>query len=42
MPYEQLKQIIQYQSVLDGVPSGATAETLAPKPQQPTLTTLPR
>jgi hypothetical protein len=43
VPYEQLKQIIQYQATLDGVPTGASAETLAPKPPpQPTLTTLPR
>jgi hypothetical protein len=42
IPYEQLKQIIQFQATLDGVDSGATAETLAPKPRQPTLQTLPK
>lgn len=30
--YQDLKQLIQYQATLDGVDSGATAETLAPKP----------
>jgi len=41
--YDQIKQIIQFQATLDGVDSGATAETLAPAPpQQPTLTTLPK
>jgi len=39
--YDQIKQLIQYQATLDGVDSGATAETLAPKPVQPTLNTLP-
>jgi protein-disulfide isomerase len=42
IPYEQLKQIIQYQAVLDGVDSGASAETLTPKPVQPQLQTLPK
>jgi protein-disulfide isomerase len=42
IPYDQLKQIIQFQATLDGVDSGATAETLAPKPPQPTLQNLPR
>jgi protein-disulfide isomerase len=42
VPYEGLKQMIQFQATLDGVDSGATAETLAPKPQQPTLSTLPK
>jgi protein-disulfide isomerase len=42
IPYETLKQIIQYQATLDGVDSGATAETLAPKPEQPKLETLPK
>jgi protein-disulfide isomerase len=40
--YDTLKRIIQFQATLDGVNSGATAETLAPKPQQPTLQTLPK
>jgi protein-disulfide isomerase len=40
--YEQIKQLIQYQATLDGVDSGATAETLAPKPVQPALNTLPK
>jgi protein-disulfide isomerase len=40
--YDGLKQMIQFQATLDGVNSGATAETLAPKPQQPTLQTLPK
>jgi protein-disulfide isomerase len=42
LPYESLKKIIQYQATLDGVDSGATAETLAEKPAQPTLQTLPK
>ncbi len=42
MSYDALKQLIQFQATLDGVNSGATAETLAPKPQQPTLSTLPK
>jgi protein-disulfide isomerase len=42
IPYEAVKQIIQYQATLDGVPSGATAETLAPKPVQPKLSNLPQ
>jgi protein-disulfide isomerase len=42
IPYDTLKRIIQFQATLDGVNSGATAETLAPKPQQPTLQTLPK
>jgi protein-disulfide isomerase len=41
-PYETLKQIIAYQASLDGVDSGATAETLAPKPKPPTLQSLPK
>jgi protein-disulfide isomerase len=40
--YDQIKQLIQYQATLDGVDSGATAATLAPKPAQPTLTNLPK
>jgi protein-disulfide isomerase len=40
--YEGLKQMIQFQATLDGVDSGASAETLAPKPKQPTLQTLPK
>jgi protein-disulfide isomerase len=40
--YEQLKQLIQYQATLDGVDSGATAETLAPRPAPPTLQALPK
>jgi protein-disulfide isomerase len=42
VPYDLLKKLIQYQATLDGVDSGATAETLAPTPVQPTLTTLPK
>jgi protein-disulfide isomerase len=42
IPYDTLKKIIQYQATLDGVDSGATAETLAPKPDQPKLETLPK
>jgi protein-disulfide isomerase len=42
IPYEQLKRIIQYQATLDGVDSGATAETLAPKPPVPVLHDLPK
>ena len=42
IPYEQLKQIIQYQATLDGVDSGATPETLAPKPPTPKLQDLPK
>ena len=42
IPYDNLKQMIQFQATLDGVDSGATAETLAPKPQQPSLSTLPK
>jgi protein-disulfide isomerase len=42
VPYETLKTIIQFQATLDGVDSGATAETLAPKPPQPKLETLPK
>jgi protein-disulfide isomerase len=37
--YDALKQLIQFQATLDGVDSGATPETLAPKP---TLSTLPK
>ena len=40
--YEAIKQLIQFQATLDGVDSGATAETLAPKPEQPKLTDLPK
>jgi protein-disulfide isomerase len=39
--YDGVKQMIQYQATLDGVDSGATAETLAPKPPQPKLSNLP-
>jgi protein-disulfide isomerase len=42
IPYDTLKRLIQYQATLDGVDSGATAETLAPSPVQPTLSTLPK
>jgi protein-disulfide isomerase len=42
IPYETLKKIIQYQATLDGVDSGATAETLADQPEQPKLETLPK
>jgi len=40
--YDDLKQLIQFQATLDGVDSGATAETLAPKPPPPTLQNLPK
>jgi protein-disulfide isomerase len=40
--YDQLKQLIEFQADLDGVKSGATAETLARKPAQPTLQSLPK
>jgi protein-disulfide isomerase len=40
--YDQLKRLIQFQADLDGVKSGATAETLARKPPQPTLQDLPK
>ncbi len=40
--YDAIKQLIQYQATLDGVDSGATAETLAPTPVQPKLTDLPK
>jgi protein-disulfide isomerase len=40
--FEAIKQIIQYQATLDGVDSGATAESLAPKPVQPKLADLPK
>jgi protein-disulfide isomerase len=40
--YDQIKQIIQFQATLDGVNSGATAETLKPKPVQPKLSDLPK
>jgi protein-disulfide isomerase len=40
--YDQLKQLIQFQATLDAVDSGATPETLAPKPVQPTLQNLPK
>jgi protein-disulfide isomerase len=33
IPYEQLKQIIQYQAKLDGVDSGATAQSLKAQPE---------
>jgi protein-disulfide isomerase len=39
--YDGLKQMIQYQATLDGVDSGATVETLTPKPPRPTLSNLP-
>jgi protein-disulfide isomerase len=42
IPYESLKQMIQFEAVSDGVDSGASAETLAPKPEQPKLQTLPK
>lgn len=42
LSYEVLKQVIQFQATLDGVDSGATAETLAPKPPPPTLQSLPK
>jgi len=42
LPYDNLKKIIQYQATLDGVDSGATAETLADKPAAPKLETLPK
>jgi protein-disulfide isomerase len=41
--YDDIKRLIQFQATLDGVNSGATAETLAPAPpKQPTLTNLPK
>ena len=40
--YDDLKRLIQFQANLDGVDSGATPETLAPKPTQPVLQTLPK
>jgi protein-disulfide isomerase len=42
IPYETVKQIIQFQATMDGVDSGATAETLAAKPEQPKLESLPK
>jgi protein-disulfide isomerase len=42
LPYDLLKQVIQFQATLDGVDSGATAETLAPKPPPPALQNLPK
>jgi protein-disulfide isomerase len=42
IPYDVLKRIIQFQATLDGVDSGATAETLAPKPPPPVLSNLPK
>jgi protein-disulfide isomerase len=42
IPYDVIKQIIQFQATLDGVDSGATAATLAPKPPQPVLSNLPK
>jgi protein-disulfide isomerase len=42
IPYDQLKKIVQYQATLDGVDSGATAETLAPSQPQPKLQDLPK
>jgi protein-disulfide isomerase len=39
--YETIKRVIQFQATQDGVDSGATAETLAPKPEQPKLQSLP-
>jgi protein-disulfide isomerase len=42
LPYDILKQVIQFQATLDGVDSGATAETLAPKPPPPALQNLPK
>ena len=42
LPYDLLKQVIQFQATLDGVDSGATAETLAPKPPPPVLQNLPK
>jgi len=42
IPYDQLKSIAQYQATLDGVDSGATAETLAPAKAQLELKNLPK
>jgi Thioredoxin len=42
LPYETLKQIIIFQAAMDGVPTGASAETLTPKPIEPKLTNLPK
>ena len=40
--FEAIRQLIQYQATLDGVDSGATAETLATHSDQPKLTDLPK
>ena len=40
--YDDIKRLIQFQAELDHVNSGATPETLAPKPPQPALQTLPK
>ena len=43
IPYDTLKQIIVYRAKLDGVPTGASADILAPTPPAPpTLNTLPK
>jgi protein-disulfide isomerase len=42
LPYETIKQIIVFQAAMDGVPTGASAETLTPQPVQPKLTDLPK
>jgi protein-disulfide isomerase len=39
IPYDTLKTLIQYQAALDGVDSGATPATLAPRPPSPALNT---
>ncbi len=39
VPYEQLKQIIVFQAQMDGVPTGAAPDVLAPKP---TLSNIPQ
>ena len=42
LPYETIKQIIIFQAAMYGVPTGASAETLTPKPIEPKLTNLPK
>jgi protein-disulfide isomerase len=42
LPYDMLKQIVQFQATLDHVDSGATPETLAPTPPVPALQNLPK
>lgn len=42
IPYDVIKQLIVFQAKLDGVPTGAAADILVPKPAPPTLSTLPK